>query len=290
MRSGEDIQPEFARYETPAATHRALGLCCTGSGFAMRKRYVCGPRTLGCYGAVFVGKGSGWIETAATFGRLPIDGGALFWLFPTIAHTYAPDPSGWVERWVLFEGPLADTFEQLGFISPARPVVRVGEAPEIPSLFAQAHADFTLGSPFSVVLGAAIVHRLIAVAHQLDNAARNEDDAMTRAIRHACIQLEERTLLRQPPDLEALAHECGMGYSTFRRHFKRVTGYGPKEFVLRVRLSKAKELLAFTSQSVADVAVAVGFDDPYYFSRLFHIKEGLSPTLFREQQGFGRQE
>lgn len=121
MRSSEDIQPEFARYETPAATHRALGLCCTGSGFAMRKRYVCGPRTLGCYGAVFVGKGSGWIETAATFGRLPIDGGALFWLFPTIAHTYAPDPSGWVERWVLFEGPLADTFEQLGFISPARP-------------------------------------------------------------------------------------------------------------------------------------------------------------------------
>jgi len=82
-----------------------------------------------------------------------------------------------------------------------------------------------------------------------------------------------------------LPRECHLGYSTFRRHFKQATGYSPKEYVLRVRLRAAKQLLAFTNQNVADVAAAVGFDDTFYFARLFRTKEGLSPTVFRQQQG-----
>jgi transcriptional regulator GlxA family with amidase domain len=52
----------------------------------------------------------------------------------------------------------------------------------------------------------------------------------------------------------------------------------------RSRLRRAKGLLALTSRQMADVARAAGFDDPYYFSRLLHAKEGVSPSEFRVQQ------
>ena len=273
---------EFARYETPAASHRLLGLSCTGFGYAPCKRYPFGPRTLGSYAAVFVTKGSGWLETSATTGRLPVQSGMLFWLFPTVTHTYSPDGHGWAEQWVLFEGPLAETFESLGFISPAHPVVRVGQAPEIATLFAQLNVDVTEGGPLAGVLAAALVYRLVIVAHHIGSGLEANDSPALN-LKLAMARLEERAL--QPLDIADIARECHLGYSTFRRHFKLATGYSPKEYVLRVRLRAAKQLLAFTNQSVADVAAAVGFDDAFYFSRLFRTKEGLSPTLFRQQQG-----
>ncbi len=55
-----------------------------------------------------------------------------------------------------------------------------------------------------------------------------------------------------------------------------------------MRLSRAKELLTLTPRSVEDIAATVGFDDPYYFSRLFRRKEGMSPTQFRVQEQAGR--
>jgi AraC family transcriptional regulator, arabinose operon regulatory protein len=277
-------QSDFVRYETPAATHRHVGLSCLGVGATARKTQVCGPRTLGCYGAVYVDAGAGWLETAATSGRLRIRAGTLVWLFPAVTHTYAPDESGWSELWVLFGGPLAQTFECLGFLTASHPVLHVHDAREITALFAQMRADFATGSPLAGLLGAALVHRLIVVARSSGDAAGFASASPSRDVQLALARIEERAL--QPLDLDAVARECGMGYSTLRRRFKQATGYSPKEYILRVRLRRAKELLALTSWSVADVATAVGFDDPYYFSRLFHAKEGLAPTVFRAQQRF----
>jgi len=88
---------DVVRYETPAATHRLLGLSCTGYGSTGHKTWVCEPWTLDGYAVVYVSAGSGWIETAATTGRLPIEGHTLVWIFPGVMHTYAPNARGWIE-------------------------------------------------------------------------------------------------------------------------------------------------------------------------------------------------
>lgn len=283
------VTADVVRYETPAAAHRLLGLSCTGYGATARKTQACGPRALDCYAAVYVSRGAGWIETAASAGRARLGDGALIWLYPGVAHTYAPDAPGWTEQWVMFEGPLADTSERLGFLSRARPVQRVGDAPEIAALFDGMRQDVLGGGPLAGVRAATLVYRLIVVAYDLGSGAGTpitEDAPALREVRLTLARLEERAF--QPVDMEAIARDCAMGYSTLRRRFKQATGYSPKEYILRVRLSRAKELLMLTSRSVTEIAAAVGFDDPYYFSRLFRHKEGLSPTRFRAQQQAGR--
>ncbi|MBE3560872.1 MAG: helix-turn-helix transcriptional regulator [Ktedonobacteraceae bacterium] len=273
---------DLARYEMPAALHRRLGLLCTGYGYAAHKLARCPPRTLECYAVVWVSSGSGWLETSATSQRLQIVSGSLFWLFPHVTHTYAPDAAGWTEQWALFEGPQAEIFEQLGFLAPAHPVQYVGASTAIEALFTQLREDFTSGGTFTSVLSATLISRLIIVAHQLAVEQQARHDPAIRKIEQCRRWLDEHAC--EVGEIETLATNYHMGYSTFRRYFRNITGCSPKEYVLRVRMRKAKELLVFTQQSIVEVARSVGFADPYYFSRLFHEKEGLSPSQFRLQQ------
>lgn len=280
----EQESEDFVRYDTPAAIYRQMGLTIRGFGSTARKTALCGPRALDCFAAVYVQEGSGWVETAATTGRLCVRSDTLIWLFPSVIHSYAPDEFGWSERWVMFDGSTTRSFERLGFLSPTRPVLHTDDTGEIASIFAQMRNDFAVNRPLCGLLSAALVQRLVVLSHLAMTATREDDSGVPFDVRRTMTQLEERAL--EPLDLAGFARECGMGYSTFRRRFKQATGYSPKEFVVRSRLRRAKELLALTSWSVTDVATAVGVDDPYYFSRLFTAKEGLTPSAFRAQQRF----
>ena len=53
------------------------------------------------------------------------------------------------------------------------------------------------------------------------------------------------------------------------------------EYLANYRMRQAKRLLANPTMAVADVAVAVGFSDPSYFTRVFRRQEGVSPSEYR---------
>ncbi|MFE1793688.1 helix-turn-helix domain-containing protein, partial [Streptomyces sp. NPDC059525] len=55
-------------------------------------------------------------------------------------------------------------------------------------------------------------------------------------------------------------------------------------YLLGIRLTRAKELLARTDLPVAGIARRVGYEDPAYFSRLFSRRVGMAPVRFRAQQ------
>jgi AraC-like DNA-binding protein len=181
-----------------------------------------------------------------------------------------------------FSGTLAHSFELLGWLSRARPVASPNDVEQVSALFKQLRADFIDGMPLSGSLGAALIHRLAIVAHGSDDATEPDQPAYVMALPRAVALIEAGAL--QPLDLQAVVGECGIGYSTLRRRFKQLTGQSISQYVLRLRLERARELLARTSMSVSEVAHAVGFVDPYYFSRLFHLKEGLSPTAYRARE------
>ena len=79
-------------------------------------------------------------------------------------------------------------------------------------------------------------------------------------------------------DIASLVH---YNESYISRLFKKETGQSVIEYITSVRLQKAKELLTTTSSSVQDIAFAVGFDTPQYFSSTFRRQEGVSPTEYR---------
>lgn len=70
----------------------------------------------------------------------------------------------------------------------------------------------------------------------------------------------------------------------FSRVFSRTTGYTFKDFLIQCRLEKAKELLCHSHLQVAAIACAVGYEDPFQFSKVFRKRTGVSPRQFRESR------
>jgi ABC-type sugar transport system ATPase subunit len=88
----------------------------------------------------------------------------------------------------------------------------------------------------------------------------------------------------QDIDFHQLAERVAMSYDNFRRRFKVKVGSSPHQYFLQKKIEKAKELLLYTDTEIKDVAVQVGFPDPYYFSRVFKEREGIAPGRFRGSQ------
>lgn len=77
------------------------------------------------------------------------------------------------------------------------------------------------------------------------------------------------------------------GYNTdyIRRGFKEDTGFTPLEYLTNLRIQTAKNLLKYEAHlQIKSVALLCGFNDPYYFSRLFKKHTGLSPKGYQKKQ------
>jgi len=81
--------------------------------------------------------------------------------------------------------------------------------------------------------------------------------------------------------LELLAEQVGMSSSHFSACFRKVTGISPIEFVIRRRMHHARELLANSNYSIAQIAAMCGFTSSQYMARMFLRREGRSPRRFR---------
>ena len=82
-------------------------------------------------------------------------------------------------------------------------------------------------------------------------------------------------------DLDRLAELTLLSKHHFCRLFKNVTGYAPGDYLNRIRISKAVDILREKGFSVTETALAVGFDDPNYFRRLFRKYEKRTPSSMK---------
>ena len=63
--------------------------------------------------------------------------------------------------------------------------------------------------------------------------------------------------------------------------FKEKMGMTPLEYLINLRINVACDLLKDLNMSVKEVAACVGYDNPYFFSKLFKKKTGISPTGYK---------
>ncbi|MDQ0796937.1 AraC family transcriptional regulator [Streptomyces sp. B1I3] len=265
----------WMRFFTPGAHHHRLGLACLGVGLQHGALPTVGPRTLDHHVAVLVNAGSGWFS--GTDGRrTAVTAPSLIWLTPGTPHHYGADPTGWDESFVDFTGPAVTTYTELGYIEPDRPLVPLtdtsGPRAAISRIVRAAHR----GNPLLDVEAGAAVHELLVSLRRARADTGPDGDPVLKALaRDAC----------RPLSVAEHAARHGMTPAELRTAVRRGAGCSPKDYLLGIRLGRAKELLAATDLPVAAVARRVGYDDPAYFSRLFARRVGTAPVRFREQQG-----
>ena len=90
---------------------------------------------------------------------------------------------------------------------------------------------------------------------------------------------------QMPLTLEEVADFIHLHPSYFSSMFKKSTGSSFKEYLNMVRIEESKRLLRNTEYSIIDIAIAVGFEDQSYFSKVFKKYTGLTPNEWKRQNG-----
>ena len=106
----------------------------------------------------------------------------------------------------------------------------------------------------------------------------NEDDEMMDRL----MQYIESRISDDQLKIEDMAEAVGMSRSVFFVKIKSLVGMAPIDFLRHLRMERARQLVGGSTMNVSQIAYAVGFTDPKYFTRCFKKETGYTPTEFRE--------
>ena len=84
--------------------------------------------------------------------------------------------------------------------------------------------------------------------------------------------------------VKSVSASCGMNEKYLGHLFKKNMGLNFCEYKNKLRLREAAYLLNNDSLKIIDIAVALGYDNPAYFSKIFRLEYGLSPTEYRKRR------
>ncbi|MGB1139951.1 MAG: AraC family transcriptional regulator, partial [Halioglobus sp.] len=162
---------------------------------------------------------------------------------------------------------------------PDVPATGIGVSPQLVGLFNGLLAVRRTGYSTRAFINAAnqLRHLLTTVGLMTRGA---------RADRQASLDLEQLQgfmveNISQPLDLDTLAAAANLSKYHFSGKYKALTGYSPMKHFTNMKMEHACQLLDTTPMSVKEVASALGYDDPLYFSRVFSSTVGMSPRAYR---------
>ena len=109
--------------------------------------------------------------------------------------------------------------------------------------------------------------------------ALSDEDANSVLVKQVCSYIESNYDKRI--GLDEIAADCSYSKFHMARIFKSVMNMTVIDYLTKVRMEKAKELLAITKDSVKVIAFRTGYSDPNYFSLTFRKYEGITPLQYR---------
>jgi AraC-like DNA-binding protein len=83
--------------------------------------------------------------------------------------------------------------------------------------------------------------------------------------------------------LDDLSSFAKLSTSHFSAIFRAKTGYSPIEYFNQLKVQKACQYISFTAMSIKNIALTLGIEDQYYFSRMFTKLMGTSPNEYRKK-------
>jgi len=111
--------------------------------------------------------------------------------------------------------------------------------------------------------------------------AYGEDGLSPSQFRRVIESIRER--ISRTVTVTELARDAGLSVTYFSQRFKSSSGFSPHQYLLRLRICRAKELLEESESPVIDIAAACGFETQQHFARIFRRLTRQTPTEFRRQ-------
>ena len=240
------------------------------------------------YVLIYCIEGQGWFSVDQTRHKLKAN---QYVILPAChPHAYGADKSHpWTIYWIHFKGAHASIYseglQQPQDIMPSRNS-RISERQ---SVFEEIFATLEHSTDReSLRYASSLLHYYLASIRYLCLYRRKLVEESQSSQLSSYQELASATLhyMRENVEkrltLEQLARYTGYSPSHFSNIFRQQTGESPLACLNRLKMERAGQLLLTTNMRINQICHKVGFDDNFYFSRLFKQHTGLSPRLYRQ--------
>ncbi len=204
--------------------------------------------------------------------------GDLLLLPAGAAHRYTAAPENpWTIHWVHYAGPLAADFRQhMGFSDDIRKR-HLGRQARLLVDFNGLLSVRQTGFRTPGLVHVANRLRQLLAAIPLSADAQPHAQQLDLETIHSFMRehLDERLSLAQLADL------AGLSAAHFATRYRALTGVSPIQHFLHLKVEQACQIMDTTELSFTQISARLGYDDNYYFSRLFKKVMGQSPTDYR---------
>lgn len=224
--------------------------------------------------------GAGWInlESQETRSVRPHD---FVWLPAYRGYAYGASPEApWTILWAHIEGPETEAWRQHLALSERGGIRQMSEATSaiVARLMDEAGRSLEKGytQTDQVIAASSIRAALSYVAETpASPASAQAEHRVSATISWMAGHLS------LSPQLAELAALAAVSVPHYTATFRRLTGFSPINYHTRLRIQRASVLLETTEASIIEIAHDLGFDDAFYFSRLFRQIVGHSPRHYR---------
>ncbi len=257
------------------------GLQFIGSGI-YEKHLYCSDKTFTYYGIQYNHEGTFRVVFDHRHEYL-VDGPHVLLTYPGPNFTYGPgDDIGRTHCWVCFTGERAERFLAGGLlpIDPEQPLIKITR----PDLFMDTLRELNQ----TMNLGPRHHDRTVCLLENLLLQLHQQDEPRQSLPHHQQFKLKKlleaiKTAPQLEWDFEQEAAGMFVSITHFRRIFKQFTTLPPQQFLINCRLQLAVKKLLTTDDPVGTVAEVCGFDDEFYFSRMFKKHFHLPPQAYRRE-------
>jgi len=254
----------------------------TDIGFYPNAIYHFRERKEGCseYILIFCVAGKGWFQLNNE--KKNVEAGQFFILPPNRSHAYgSQNDDPWTIYWVHFTGKQADLFS-----FPDNDLLQA-------TLFHENDQRISLFDEIIELLGTGLssenlFYAMFCLGHllamfrynriYLKGLSKVPNDACDKAI--AFMQNK----VYQKVKLEEIARAAQLSPSHFSSIFKKRTQRAPMEYFIFLKIQKSCHLLDSSNMRIKEISLSLGFEDPYYFSRLFTKVMLVSPVAYRKMR------
>ena len=243
-----------------------------------------GPFVRNHYLFHYVYSGQGQLDAADQNGVsrvYQLSPGQGFLIFPGQVTTYcAHESNPWKYAWLEFDGLRVAEYVDRAGLSPAQPIYRPltperGQGVGDTMAYIASHSN---ESPLH------LVGHLCLFLDGLIQSSATRRELRGGQLRDFYIQ-EAVTFMEQNYSreitVEDMANVCKLNRSYFSKLFKDSMGCPPQEFLIRLRLSKAADLMKGTGKSIGDISSMCGYPNQLHFSRAFRQRYGMPPREWR---------